>query len=94
MVEAENEIFIGTFGGLYRAIETEHASLDLLAGARLWSVDTEVKLRGGLLPNQKFEEDESWVDPVIGLHGLYRFDNGIFVTKFFPRRRLRGGDCT
>ena len=80
--EAKNEIFIGTFGGSYRAIETEHASLDLLAGARVWSVDTEVKLRGGLLPNQKFEEDESWVDPVVGLHGIYRFDNGIFITSF------------
>ena len=81
-IDAEVDIFVGTFGGSYRAIETEHASLDLLAGARVWSVDTEVKLRGGLLPNQKFEDDESWADPVIGLHGLYRFDNGIFITTF------------
>lgn len=80
-VEAENEIFIGTFGGSYRAIDTEHASLALLAGARVWSVDTELKLNGGLLPDQKFKNDESWVDPVIGLHGLYRFDNGIFLTS-------------
>jgi hypothetical protein len=81
-IDAENEIFIGTFGGSYRVNATEHASLDLLAGARVWSVDTEVRLQGGLLPNQKFENDESWADPVIGIHGLYRFDNGIFITSF------------
>jgi len=81
-IDAENEIFIGTFGGSYRAIDTEHASLALLAGARVWSVDTEVKLNGNLLQDRKFEDDQSWVDPVIGLHGLYRFDNGIFITSF------------
>ena len=35
-VDAESEIFIGTFGGSYRAIDTEHASLALLAVARVW----------------------------------------------------------
>src|SRR4030095_10274406 len=49
-IDAENKIFIGTFGGSYRAIDTEHAALALLAGARVWSVDTEVKFEGGLLP--------------------------------------------
>lgn len=81
--DAKNEIFIGTFGGAYRAIESEHAWLDLLAGARVWSVDTELKLHGGLLPDQKFKSDEEWVDPIVGLKGLYRFDNGIFLTSLF-----------
>ena len=81
-IDAENKIFIGTFGGSYRVVETENASLDLLAGVRVWSVDTKVKLEGGLLPDQKFQTDESWADPVIGLHGIYRFDNGIFLTSF------------
>lgn len=79
--DADNDIFIGTFGGAYRAIESEHASLDLLVGARVWSVDTELRLEGGLLPDQKFEANENWVDPVVGLQGLYRFDNGIFLTS-------------
>jgi hypothetical protein len=78
--DAKNEIFIGTFGGSYRAFENEHASLDLLAGARVWSVRTVLKLNGGLLPSEKLRNDESWVDPVIGIRGMYRFDNGIFIT--------------
>lgn len=81
-IDAENEIFIGTFGGSYRVVETENASFALLAGARVWSVDTEVRLDGALLPDQKFQNDESWADPMIGMHGHYRFDNGIFVTTF------------
>lgn len=80
-VELENEIFIGTFGGAYRAIETEHATLDLLAGIRVWSVDTVLELEGGALPDQEFEHGENWVDPIIGLHGHYRFESGIFLTS-------------
>jgi hypothetical protein len=81
--DADNDIFIGTFGGAYRAIESEHASLDLLLGVRAWSVDTELRLDGGILPHQKFETNEDWVDPIVGLHGRYQFDNGIFVTSLF-----------
>lgn len=77
--ELDSTIFIGTFGGAYRAIESEHATLDLLGGLRVWSVDTDLKLTGGILPKQHIEHNENWVDPVIGLHGRYQFDNGIFV---------------
>jgi hypothetical protein len=80
-VDLESEVFIGTVGGAYRPIETDHASLDLLVGVRVWYVDTDLKLRGGLLPDQDFENNENWVDPVIGLHGHYQFDNGIFLTN-------------
>jgi hypothetical protein len=79
--DAENDIFIGTFGGAYRAIESEHASLDLLVGARVWSVDVGLELHGGLLPDQNFETNQNWVDPVVGLQGTYRFDNGIFLAS-------------
>lgn len=80
-VELENEVFIGTFGGAYRAIETDHATLDLLAGVRVWSVDTVLELEGGVLPDQEFEHSENWIDPIIGLHGHYQFESGIFVTS-------------
>ena len=79
--DAKNKIFVGTFGGAYRAIDTDEAWLDLLVGARVWSVDTELRLDGALLADRKFKDDEEWVDPVIGLKGLYRFDNGIFLTS-------------
>jgi hypothetical protein len=80
-VELENEVFIGTFGGAYRPIETDHASLDLLVGIRAWSVDTDLDLEGGRRPDEEFEHNENWVDPMIGLHGRYQFENGIFLTN-------------
>ncbi len=80
-VTLETETFIGTFGGAYRPIETDHASLDLLAGIRVWSVDTRLTLEGGALPDQEFEYNEDWIDPIIGFHGYYQFDNGIFLTN-------------
>lgn len=81
-VDLENEIFIGTFGGSYRAIGSEQSFLDLLAGVRVWSVDTVLELKGGILPNQKFEHGENWIDPMVGLHGRHQFDNGIFLVSF------------
>jgi hypothetical protein len=81
-VNLENEVFIGTFGGSYRAIESEHASLDLLAGIRAWSVDTRLKLQGGALPDQEIEHNENWVDPIVGISARYQFDSGIFATAF------------
>ena len=81
-VDLDSEIFIGTFGGSYRVIESEHASLDLLAGVRAWSVDTRLKLQGGALPDQEFEHNENWVDPIVGINARYQFDSGIFATAF------------
>lgn len=82
-VALQNEVFIGTFGGAYRALQLERASLDLLAGIRVWSVDTVLELEGGILPDREFEHGENWIDPIVGLHGRYRFENGIFLTNLF-----------
>jgi hypothetical protein len=80
-VELENDIFIGTFGGAYRPIETDHASLDLLLGVRAWSVDTDLSLQDGAQPDQDIEHNENWIDPMIGAQGRYQFDNGIFLAS-------------
>jgi hypothetical protein len=77
--KAENEIFIGTFGGKYRALDLENALIDLLAGARVWSVNTELNLNGNILSDRTFEHGETWVDPVVGIQGRYSFHNGIYL---------------
>ncbi len=45
--------------------------LDLLAGLRVWSVKTELRLEGAALPDQTFENRESWVDSIKGIQGRY-----------------------
>jgi len=78
-IEVESEVFIGTFGGAYRVLEGERGFLDLLAGARVWSVDTTLKLDGGLLADREFQDNENWVDPVVGIKGRYFFGHGFFL---------------
>jgi hypothetical protein len=55
--------------GEYVAYEDERSVLRLAGGARLWSVDTELELAGGLLPGRVIEHDETWVDPLVGVSG-------------------------
>jgi hypothetical protein len=81
--ELGSEVFVGTFGGAYRPLETEHASLDLLAGLRVWSVDTDLELTGGALPDQDLEHSENWIDPVVGFSARYEFDNGPYLVNLF-----------
>lgn len=78
-IDAESGVFIGTFGGAYRVVEDEGGFLDLSAGARVWSVDTEVKLDGGLLADRDLSHSESWADPVIGVKGRFNLGEGFFL---------------
>ena len=61
-------------GGLYRLLDWEAgrspprrgAQLEALAGVRITNLRTEINGRHGL---PKFDDDKTWVDPVIGLQG-------------------------
>lgn len=45
--------------------------LDLMGGARYWSIDSKLEFAGGLgiLEGVVLKHDESWVDPAIGIKG-------------------------
>jgi len=58
-----------TVGGFYRLVARDDASVDLVAGFRLWSVDTKLRLGAGVLPARTLDQDESWVDPIAGVKG-------------------------
>ena len=62
---------IFTLAYQYEQYNSGGAVLDLLAGARYWDVDGELRFSGGLgyLGNRKFSDDDSWVDPLIGFKG-------------------------
>ena len=47
-VSLSTESLIFTAAGEYRIIDRPDATLDLMAGARVWSVDTELGFNGGL----------------------------------------------
>jgi len=65
---ADLDMVIWTFGGSYRVVDDGTATLDVLAGGRLWYLDTDLTLTG---PRQVRETSGSktWVDPLIGVAG-------------------------
>lgn len=82
-VDVTTGLFIGTFGGAYRALEGDRGFFDLLAGARVWSVDNALDIGGGLLADQHFEDNQNWGDPVIGVKGRFAISTGL-ISKASP----------
>jgi len=61
--------WLWTLGGAYTAWQSEGAHVDLLAGARLFSLDTDVKLAGGG-PGQRYRKLSDSVDLWDGIVGV------------------------
>lgn len=81
--EIETTSFTGTLMGEYRVYSTPTATLDLMAGARIWSVDNEIDLflsAGGPAPAGLSGSDGStWVDPMVGVRGRYNIDDNWYL---------------
>ena len=68
--ELDLTAFVATVTGFYRFVQEETGTADVLAGARLWATDTELSLKPGLGPGLSSDDQEVWVDPIIGLRGF------------------------
>ncbi len=79
-VELTTEMLMVTGVGAYSLVYEEGGNLDILAGARLWSVDNELNFNGGLLNGRSFDESETWVDAVVGLKGRFNLSEAFFLT--------------
>lgn len=76
--KADNRLFMASLQGGYRVYQSEQASLDLLAGASFWDIDTRVYLQSGPLSVSR-KESFNWVDPLIGLRAFYRLNDRFSV---------------
>jgi opacity protein-like surface antigen len=63
----------------YRAVLTDRFTLDVLGGARIWFVDTELEFKPGLLPGVTVDQSKSWVDPIVGLRLGAQLTDKIFL---------------
>lgn len=77
--DVESTTFFSTAAGFYQLVAGQHFSLDVLAGARLWYVDTQIDLSAGVLPAARIEDDEVWADPVVGLRWHGEVGHGFYV---------------
>ena len=78
--DVQARTFIGTALGSVRVVEEGSARLDALAGARLWTAKTELSLSGGILDGRSFEDEATWVDPVVGVKGAAPLIAGVSFT--------------
>jgi hypothetical protein len=76
--------FTGTLMGEYRVYSEPIATIDLMAGARIWDVnnDIDIGLTAGGPPLAEFSgsDGDTWVDPMVGAKGRYNIDDSWYLT--------------
>jgi hypothetical protein len=79
----ETSSFTGTLMGEYRIYSEPVATVDLMAGGRIWDVDNDINiaLTAGGAPLAAFSgsDGSTWVDPMVGARGRYNIDENWFV---------------
>lgn len=79
-IDVTSEMFSGLFGGGYSLLANDRGYLDVIAGARVWYVSTELDLQGGLLNGKGRKDSATWVDAVAGFRGKYAISNQFYLT--------------
>jgi len=77
-VDVKLNTIVWSFGGTYRVVDNGTATLDLMAGGRLWYMDTDITLAGPVNTLQG-SGSKTWVDPIIGVAGSFDLGNGFGV---------------
>jgi hypothetical protein len=79
-VDVTSETFAGLLGGGYSLFRDGGSYLDVVAGARVWSVNTEIDVNGGLFDGASVSDGETWVDGLAGIRARYAFTDTIYAT--------------
>jgi hypothetical protein len=84
IVATSADVYSTTFAGLvgagYSVLDGSPHSLDVVAGLRVWSVDTDITLKGAHLNGRKHSESATWVDALAGVRGKYVFSSNLYAT--------------
>jgi hypothetical protein len=81
-VEVSSETFAGLIGAGYSVLENSSGRLEVVGGARVWSVDTEISFSGGILNSVSRSDGATWVDAVAGLKGNYSITPEVYLTAW------------
>ncbi|BCH23947.1 hypothetical protein [Mesorhizobium sp. L-8-3] len=77
--DISSETFTGLFGAGYSVVDRADMRLDIVGGIRVWSVDTEISLDGGVLDGASFSDGATWVDGMAGIRGHYSIDPKVYL---------------
>jgi hypothetical protein len=76
----DNQLFIGTAMAEYRVVEDGRSSVDLMAGARYWWVDTDVRITSGVGLGFSGSDSAIWIDPMVGVKGRWQGNSPWYLT--------------
>ncbi|WP_442204645.1 hypothetical protein [Rhizobium sp. RAF56] len=79
-VEVTSKTFTGFLGAGYALLDAPNGHLDIVGGARLWSLDNTISFNGGFLDGARGDSTKTWVDAMAGLKGNYFFTPQIYTT--------------
>lgn len=79
-VDVQSETFAALIGVGYTVFEDQQSHLDIVGGAKIWSVDTTISFRGGPLDGVSRDDSKTWVDGMVGVRGNYFFTPEIYLT--------------
>jgi len=73
---------LGAFSGYlgYRVHQDQRATVDLLAGGRIFNLNSEVSLSPGRLRGRTDQLNETWIDPLAGVRGRLAITDHWFAT--------------
>ncbi len=80
-LSSQTKSWIISVAGFYRIYEEKGQFLDVFGGIRYWSVDSELALSTGLLPEGNVSNHEDWIDPLVGLKGKTPLGASRFFTS-------------
>ena len=67
----------------YRVFRAERGTIDLLAGVRVWHVNTHLTFQPRILPLVDVEGSKTWADPIVGARGTAGLSPRTFLTGRF-----------
>ncbi|WP_371744782.1 hypothetical protein [Nordella sp. HKS 07] len=70
-VDVQSSTFAALAGAGYSVLEGASGRLDVVAGLRVWSVNSEISFSGGILHDKTRGDGATWVDALVGVRGNY-----------------------
>jgi len=79
-VNLTTSTFVGTAGAGYSLLKSDKGNLDIVAAARVWSVDTDISFDGGILNGLSISDSQTWVDALGGFRAVYNITPKLYLT--------------
>ena len=79
-VDVTSKTFTAFLGAGYSLVENQPLNLDIVGGARVWHVDTEIDIDGGLFNDFSAKDGATWVDAMAGLRFNYSITSELYLT--------------